>query len=62
MMRVRRLNFILKDLVPMNEIVPTLLPLLQDYKSQRQGGEGFGDYCHRLGVEKLQAMIQPVPV
>ncbi len=57
-----RLNFVLKDLVPMNEIVPTLVPLLQDYKNQRQSGEGFGDYCQRLGAEKLQALIQPVPV
>jgi sulfite reductase (ferredoxin) len=57
-----RLNFVLKDLVPMSEIVPTLLPLLQDYKNQRQGSEGFGDYCQRLGAEKLQAMVPPVPV
>ena len=57
-----RLNFILKDLVPLSEIVPTLLPLLQDFKNRRQGGEGFGDYCQRLGAEKLQMIIQPVPV
>jgi sulfite reductase (ferredoxin) len=52
-----RLNFMLKDLVPMNEIVPTLLPLLEDYKNNRQGDEGFGDYCDRLGPEKIRAMV-----
>jgi sulfite reductase (ferredoxin) len=51
-----RLNFVLKDLVPMNEIVPALLPLLGDYKKNRQGSEGFGDYCHRLGAEKCRAV------
>ena len=52
-----RLNFMLKDLVPINDIVPTLLPLLADYKEHREGNEGFGDYCHRLGVEKCRAMV-----
>jgi sulfite reductase (ferredoxin) len=52
-----RLNFVLKDLVPMNEIVPTLLPLLEDYKNNRQGNEGFGDYCHRLGAERIRALV-----
>ncbi|MBI3823661.1 MAG: NADPH-dependent assimilatory sulfite reductase hemoprotein subunit [Planctomycetes bacterium] len=51
-----RLNFVLKDLVPMSEIVPTLLPLLNDYKKNRQGEEGFGDYCHRLGTDRCGAI------
>jgi sulfite reductase (ferredoxin) len=49
-----RLNFLLKDLVPQSEIVPLLAPLLRDYKSERSQGEGFGDYCHRLGQEEIQ--------
>jgi sulfite reductase (ferredoxin) len=53
-----RLNFLFKDLVPINEIVPTLLPLLQDYKTKRQGDESFGDFCHRLGAERLWALVQ----
>ncbi len=52
-----RLNFILKDLVPMNEIVPTLLPLFADFKKNRQDGEGFGDYCQRLGMENCRAQV-----
>jgi sulfite reductase (ferredoxin) len=55
-----RLNFLLKDLVPLAEIVPTLLPLLERFKQERRSGEGFGDYCRRLGVERLQA-VAPCP-
>lgn len=48
-----RLAFQLKDLVPIEQIVPTLTPLLEDYKKNRTSGEGFGDYCQRVGAEKL---------
>src|SRR5262249_16464559 len=48
-----RLNFVLKDLVPRDEIVPTLTPLLQRWEGEREAGEGFGDYCQRLGAERL---------
>lgn len=52
-----QLNFPLRDLVPRNQIVPLLTPLLADFKKQRQTGEVFGDYCQRLGLEKLQALL-----
>jgi len=48
-----RLNFQFKDLVPQQDIVPTLRPVLTAYKNQRAVGEGFGDFCHRLGLEGL---------
>jgi sulfite reductase (ferredoxin) len=51
-----RLNFLFKDLVPMNDIVATLRPLLENYQKDRQPGESFGDYCQRLGVEAVRAM------
>jgi sulfite reductase (ferredoxin) len=54
------LNFMLRDLVPFTEIVPTLLPLLKHFKQTRQSGEGFGDFCRRLGVAALQALL-PAP-
>ncbi|WP_417378988.1 NADPH-dependent assimilatory sulfite reductase hemoprotein subunit [Gimesia sp.] len=49
-----RLSFIYDDLVPMNEITSRLSPLLEFYKSERQDGESFGDFCHRMGKETLQ--------
>ena len=52
-----RLNFPLRDLVPLADIVPTLVPLLEHFKNERGPGESFGDYCHRLGVEKLQTLL-----
>jgi sulfite reductase (ferredoxin) len=53
------LNFLLKDLVPLAQIVPTLTPLLEDYKKNRSAGESFGDYCQRMGAEKLQGLLAP---
>src|SRR5262249_19385073 len=52
-----RLNFLLRDLVPLRDIVPLLTILLEDFKQQRLGSESFGDYCHRLGAEQLRALL-----
>jgi sulfite reductase (ferredoxin) len=52
-----RLNFEAKDLVPRGEIVKVLRPLLVRYREDRQAGEGFGDYCRRLGAEVVRAML-----
>jgi sulfite reductase (ferredoxin) len=52
-----RMNFPLKDLLPRAEVVPTLVPVLEQFKAGRQDGEGFGDFCRRLGVEKLQELL-----
>lgn len=49
-----RLSFVYDDLVPMNEITSRLSPLLEFYKSERQSGESFGDFCNRMGKEALQ--------
>ncbi|HUQ67922.1 MAG TPA: NADPH-dependent assimilatory sulfite reductase hemoprotein subunit, partial [Planctomycetaceae bacterium] len=48
-----RLAYIFKDLVPQDELVPSLVPALEQYKSQRTNGESFGDFCARQGVEGL---------
>lgn len=50
-----RLNFIYRELVPLEEIVPTLVPLLTYFKQDRMAGESFGDFCHRKGLEDLTA-------
>lgn len=50
-----RLGFIYRDLVPQDNLVPTLVPLLQQYKAQRLEGESFGDFCARLGMDGLPA-------
>jgi sulfite reductase (ferredoxin) len=54
-----RLNFIYKDLVPEEEIVNTLTPVLHFFQQAREPGETLGDFCHRLGKEKLLARCEP---
>ncbi|MCA9023282.1 MAG: NADPH-dependent assimilatory sulfite reductase hemoprotein subunit, partial [Planctomycetaceae bacterium] len=49
-----RLSFVYDDMVPMNEITSRLSPLLEFYKSERESGESFGDFCNRMGKEALQ--------
>ncbi len=48
-----RLNVVYRDLVPLHEIVPTLLPLFAFFKAARQPDETFGDFCHRQGLDEL---------
>jgi sulfite reductase (ferredoxin) len=55
--RGHRLNFPLKDLVPRGEIVATLKPILRRFQAEREPGESFGDYCQRLGAERLLTML-----
>ncbi len=50
-----RLNTIYKDLVPGEEIVPTLVPVFAYFKLAREPGESFGDFCHRKGMADLSA-------
>jgi sulfite reductase (ferredoxin) len=52
-----RLNFELIDLVPRGQIVSNLMPLLRHFKTNRHTAEGFGDFCQRLGVERLRALL-----
>src|SRR4051812_25885697 len=56
-----RLNFIYKDLVPTDEVVPTLVPVLQYFKENRQDGESLGDFCNRVGTHALAAQTVEVP-
>jgi len=57
-----RLAFVYKDLVPLAEIVPTLVPVLAAFKQGRIEDETLGDFCHRLGREGLEAATQEAPV
>ena len=48
-----RLAFIYDDVVPFDEIPGRLSPVFALYKSEREGGESFGDFCHRIGQERI---------
>jgi hypothetical protein len=41
--------------VPLEEIVPSLMPLFLYFKTAREGSECFGEFCHRRGLDDLQA-------
>jgi sulfite reductase (ferredoxin) len=53
-----RLSFVYRDLVPTNEVIPTLAPVFRYFRDARQPGETFGDFCHRKGKDDLAAHCQ----
>ncbi len=48
-----RLGKIYKDMVPLEDLVPTLVPLFVAFKQHRTEAETFGDFCDRVGNEQL---------
>jgi sulfite reductase (ferredoxin) len=52
-----RLAFLFRDGVPLEQVVAALVPVLSYFKQHRNEGETFGDFCSRLGCEKLSAAL-----
>ncbi|MDQ6784716.1 MAG: NADPH-dependent assimilatory sulfite reductase hemoprotein subunit [Actinomycetota bacterium] len=52
-----RLNDVFAENVPRDKLVNVLRPVLAYYRDPRRGGERFGDFCHRLGVDRLRAEL-----
>lgn len=50
-----RLNWIYKDMVPADEVSSELAKVFAQFKSGRENGETFGDYCDRVGKDALLA-------
>jgi sulfite reductase (ferredoxin) len=55
-----RLSFLLRDLAPRSELIALLRPLLRRFKEERRPGEGFGDFCQRLGPDAVRATLPAV--
>ena len=53
----RRLNTEVQDSVPIDQIVPKLAKVFTAFKAERVGAELFGDYCTRIGLEKVKELI-----
>jgi sulfite reductase (ferredoxin) len=53
-----RLNTLFAHNVPVTELGELLRPVLAAFASERAGGEGFGDWCHRVDVGRLQERFQ----
>jgi sulfite reductase (ferredoxin) len=56
-----RLNFIYRDMVPADEVVPTLVEVFRYFRNARLPGETLGDFCHRKGKDDLTAHCQAPP-
>ncbi len=54
-LRGDRLAFVYRDIVPFDELVSALVPVLAYFKQDQQLGETLGDFCQRKGVENLAA-------
>ena len=54
-----RLNQKLADRLDIAGIADVLDPLFARFVEERRDGEGFGDFCHRIGVTALQQQIAP---
>lgn len=52
-----RLNTLYAALVHFNDLAATMRPLLKIWRDDRQKGETFGDFAHRVGIEHLRARV-----
>lgn len=56
-----RLNGLYCDRVKLDQLVDVLRPVLTAFRDERAGGETFGDYCDRVGIETLRERFEPDP-
>ncbi|GGJ05404.1 sulfite reductase subunit beta [Alicyclobacillus cellulosilyticus] len=49
-----RLNQLYKQLVPIDKLVEEVRPIVAAYAKERQPGEGFGDFVHRVGLDRFR--------
>ena len=62
--RGQRLNTLYRENITEAQILAELEPLFARYATERQPGEGFGDFLHRAGVVALppyptQVLVEP---
>jgi sulfite reductase (ferredoxin) len=50
-----RMNELLASSVRLDDLAATIKPLLVLWRDERQDGETFGDFAHRVGLEYLRA-------
>ncbi|MEI8394846.1 MAG: NADPH-dependent assimilatory sulfite reductase hemoprotein subunit [Rhodospirillaceae bacterium] len=55
--RGTRLNSLLRDRVALADIAGVLEPLFALYAAEREPMESFGDFCHRVGIERLLSVV-----
>jgi len=55
-----RLNEAVAERLSIGDIADALDPLFALYAASRRPGEGFGDFCHRVGIATLQQVLAGV--
>jgi sulfite reductase (ferredoxin) len=51
-----RLNEVVAERIRLDEVADVLDPLFGVFAKGREPGEGFGDFCHRIGVARLRGI------
>ena len=54
-----RLNQQVLPNVKEEDVVKTLVPLFKLFKSERNSGEQFGDFCVRVGILEIKKILKP---
>ncbi|MBI3304311.1 MAG: NADPH-dependent assimilatory sulfite reductase hemoprotein subunit [Deltaproteobacteria bacterium] len=52
-----RLGVPVLEMVRGQDLVPSLRPLLLAFREEREAGEYFGDFCHRIGPEQARRIM-----
>ncbi len=47
--------------VPQADVSRRLTPILTAYRNERTPGEGFGDFCHRSGIDRVKSLLSVAP-
>jgi sulfite reductase (ferredoxin) len=53
-----RLNEVIAERLDIAGLADALDPLFALFAASRRAGEGFGDFCHRIGVAALQQVVE----
>jgi sulfite reductase (ferredoxin) len=53
-----RLNEVIAERLDIGGLADALDPLFALWAASRIGGEGFGDFCHRIGIQALRHVIE----
>lgn len=52
-----RLNKVYKENVLGESVVSEIARLFQSYRDKKQNGEDFGNFCNRIGIDKLKLLV-----
>jgi sulfite reductase (ferredoxin) len=53
-----RLNEVVAERIRLGKVADVLDPLFALFAASRRDGEGFGDFCHRVGVARLREVLE----